>query len=303
MERILLIGRNGQVGWELERCLVGLGEIVALDRSQLDLREATDIRRVVREVAPTMIFNAAAFTDVERAESDEAEALAINGAAVEALARASHEARAVLVHYSTDYVFDGAAPAPYREHDTTAPLSAYGRTKLAGEEAIRASGCAHLIIRTSWVYASRGRNFLLTILRLAAQQSELRIVDDQHGAPTSARLIAQITAVMLHTLSVEPSALERVRMGTTVNVAASGETTWYGFASEMRSLAAQLKIPFGAQLIPIRTDEYPVKARRPMNSRLSLERLSGEWGILTPPWRLALRLCMEELAGSAAPDR
>jgi dTDP-4-dehydrorhamnose reductase len=296
MTRIVLMGRRGQVGWELERSLVGLGEIVALGREQLDLTDVERLGGIVQSLAPDIIVNAAAFTDVEGAESCEEKAFAINASAVQALAQVACTRGAVLIHYSTDYVFDGTQPTPYREDDPTGPVSAYGRSKLAGEMAVRASGCAHLVIRTSWVYASRGRNFLRTILRLAAERPELRIVDDQRGAPTTARLIAQSTALMMRTLAGDPAASKRVAAGTTVHLSAAGETTWYGFAKEVRAEAEKLGIPFGADLVPIRTEEYPTKARRPANSRLSLERLHRDWGIVSPPWQSGLRLCLSELA-------
>jgi dTDP-4-dehydrorhamnose reductase len=187
MTRIVLMGRRGQVGWELERSLVGLGEIVALGREQLDLTDVERLGGIVQSLAPDIIVNAAAFTDVEGAESCEEKAFAINASAVQALAQVACTRGAVLIHYSTDYVFDGTQPTPYREDDPTGPVSAYGRSKLAGEMAVRASGCAHLVIRTSWVYTSRGRNFLRTILRLAAERPELRIVDDQRGSLRSPR--------------------------------------------------------------------------------------------------------------------
>jgi len=296
MTRIVLIGRSGQVGWELERCLVGLGEVVALGRSQLDLGDPVGVGAVVAAHGPDLIVNAAAFTDVEGAEGDEASALAVNAHAVRSLAETARVCHAALIHYSTDYVFDGTSAEPYAEDDPAAPLNAYGRSKLEGEQAIRASGCAHLILRTSWVYAARGRNFLRTILRLAAQRPELRIVDDQHGAPTSARLIAQVTALMMHGLIASPGARRDVDAGTTVHVAASGATTWYGFACEMREHALRLGLSFRAHLVPIRSEEYPTRARRPRNSRLRLDRLAREWNIVTPAWQSGLRLCMEEIA-------
>jgi dTDP-4-dehydrorhamnose reductase len=303
VSRIVLVGRNGQVGWELERCMAGLGEIIALEHAQLDLADAASIGSLMQAQAPDLIVNAAAYTDVEGAETNEAAAHAINAQAVLALAAAAKACRATLIHYSTEYVFDGRKTTPYLEDDPPAPLSVYGQSKLAGEQAVRASGCAHLLIRTSWVYATRGRNFLRTILRLAAQRPELRVVDDQHGAPTTARLIAQTTALMIHALAVQPAARQRVEAGTTVHLTAGGATTWYGFACEMRELALQLGIPFGARLVPIRTDEYPTKARRPQNSRLSLDRLARDWHVSAPSWQSTLRLCMEELAGATGASR
>jgi len=255
MARIVVLGRNGQVGWELERCLLGLGEIVSLGRPQLDLAEARQSAALVQRLAPDVIVNAAAFTDVEGAEDNEEAAMAVNAVAVQSLADAARQCGASLVHYSTDYVFDGMKPDPYVEDDTPAPLSAYGRSKLAGERHILASGCAHLILRTSWVYAARGRNFLRTILRLAAQRPELRVVADQYGAPTSARLIAQVTSLLVRAVLVDPEARGRVRAGQIIHLTADGETSWFGFAEEMKKLATALGLPFGAALVPIRTDE------------------------------------------------
>jgi len=243
MARILLIGRSGQIGWELERCMIGLGDISVWGRAQLDLQDTPLIRKMVLALAPSLIVNAAAFTDVEGAESNEAAAFAINATAVRTLAQAARELGAVLVHYSTDYVFDGSKPTAYLEDDPTGPLSAYGRSKLAGEQAVRASGCAHLILRTSWVFAARGRNFLRTIVRRAVRAPDLRIVDDQRGAPTDARLIAQVTALMAHTLAVDAAARARVVAGATVHLAAAGDTSWYGFAREIREVALRLGLP------------------------------------------------------------
>jgi dTDP-4-dehydrorhamnose reductase len=296
--RIVLLGRSGQVGWELERALLGLGDVLALGRDAADLRNPSQLAKVVGETRPAFIINAAAYTDVEAAESNEADAFAVNGAAVGALAEAAHSANAVLVHFSTDYVFDGNKNAPYEEDDPMAPLSVYGRSKLAGEAAIRAAACAHLILRTSWVYAARGRNFLRTILRLAQQKPELRIVDDQIGAPTTARLIAEITAQMVHRCLIDRHAERRVRAGASVNLTAGGATSWFGFAAQARELAGEFGIPFGATLLPIPSSGYPTKAQRPRNSRLSLKVLERDWSIVPPSWQTCLRLCLEEIAAA-----
>lgn len=300
--RIVLVGRTGQVGWELERCLMGLGELAVLGRAQLDLADAANVGRLESQ-RPDVIVNAAAYTDVEGAESNEAAARAVNATSVAALAGVAKRTGATLVHYSTDYVYDGTKPDPYVETDATHPLSVYGRTKLEGEDALRAAGCAHVILRTSWVYAARGRNFVRTILRAAAQRPELRIVADQHGAPTSARLIAQVTALMVRALGTDPAARARAAAGQVVHLTAGGATTWFGFAQAMRESALALDLPFGAQLVPIRTDEYPTKARRPANSRLDLSRLERDWGIAVPPWQTGLRLVMEDIAAAAKDGR
>jgi dTDP-4-dehydrorhamnose reductase len=297
--RTLLIGRTGQVAWELQRSLGVLGDLVAVDRAQLDLADSDAVKRLIRSACPAVIVNAAAYTNVDGAEDDVATAFAINAHAPETMAREARTIGATLIHYSTDYVFDGSKADAYVEDDPTAPLNAYGRSKLAGEQAIRASGAAHLILRTSWVYASRGRNFLRTIMRLAAERPELRVVNDQHGAPTAARFIAQATALMIRAYQTDAAARERVRAGATVHLSSAGETTWYGFAQQARGLAIEMGLPFGAQIVPIGSDEYPTKARRPRNSRLNLDRLQREWGIVAQPWQSGLRLVMEELALAA----
>jgi dTDP-4-dehydrorhamnose reductase len=272
--------------------------VLALGRNAVDLRKPAQLAKSIGDLKPAFIINAAAYTDVEGAETNEVEAFAINGVAVGALAEAARSANAVLVHFSTDYVFDGRKDGPYAESDPTAPLSVYGRSKLAGETAIRAARCAHLILRTSWVYASRGRNFLRTILRLAQQKPELRIVDDQIGAPTTARLIAEVTSQMVHRCLIDEHAAQRLHAGEVVNLTAGGATSWFGFASHARELASELDIPFGAALLPIPSSGYPTKAQRPRNSRLSLNVLERDWSIAPPSWQTCLRLCLEEIAAA-----
>jgi len=229
--RTLLFGRNGQVGWELERCLGVLGDVVAVDRAAVDLKDTESIRREIDRLRPDVIVNAAAYTDVDGAESDRDNAHAINALAPEAMARAARATNALLVHYSTDYVFDGSKDGAWLEDDATGPLNAYGRTKLAGEEAIRACGAAHLILRTSWVYASRGRNFVRTILRLAQQRDVLRVVADQYGAPTWARFIAQATVMLVQRATNDPRARALADAGETIHLANGGATDWHAFAS------------------------------------------------------------------------
>lgn len=294
--RVLLIGRTGQVAWELERSLGALGELTALDRAQLDLRDAEAIRSAIRSVRPELIVAAAAYTNVDGAEDDVETAFAINARAPEAMAREARQVGATLVHYSTDYVFDGSKAGAYAEDDPTAPLNAYGRSKLAGEQAIRASGAAHLILRTSWVYASRGKNFLRTILRLAGEREVLRVVDDQFGAPTWARFIAEATAAMLWRIRWDPSARARADRGEVVHLANGGVTTWFGFASRAIELHASRAGKKLASVEPIPASAYPTKAARPHNSRLDLARLEREWGIAAPAWEDSLALCVEELA-------
>src|SRR5688572_17220170 len=224
--RVLLIGRSGQVGWELQRSLAPLGELVALDRAGMDLSDPDSIHRAIADARPAVIVNAAAYTAVDRAESEPDLAMRINGIAPGIIADEAARIGALMVHYSTDYVFDGTRDAPYREDDPPSPLNVYGRTKLAGEEAVRAAGGAHLIFRTSWVYAARGSNFLLTMLRLAGERSELGIVNDQVGAPTWARSIAELTALALGTGGADPG---RARDASGVyHLAAGGSVSWYG---------------------------------------------------------------------------
>ena len=229
--QILLTGSDGQVGRYLTTALGPLGNVIATNRSTLDLSQPQHIRAQVMALAPDVIVNAAAYTDVERAELEEQSALTINGVSVGELADAARERQIPLIHYSTDYVFDGTKALPYVEEDLCAPLSAYGRSKLDGELRIRNSGCPHLIVRTSWVYAATGRNFLTTMLRLATEREELRVVDDQFGAPTFAGFIATATAQMLRQISSTDAARERVTMGDTVHVVNGGVTSWFGFAS------------------------------------------------------------------------
>ena len=282
--RILLTGPTGQVGWELAPRLAALGEVVALDRSALDLADAGVLRARVRDVRPDVIVNAAAYTAVDRAESEPELALAINGVAPGVLAEEAKRLGALLVHYSTDYVFDGTKEGAYVEDDATNPLSVYGRTKLDGERAIRASGCRHLILRTSWVYASRGHNFLLTMLRLGAERSELRVVDDQRGAPTWARDIAGATVRLL---TNPPEGL--------LHLTAAGETTWHGFACEIMRLAGLTAV---VQRIP--AAEYPAVARRPANSVLDNARLRAVAGIVMPPWEESLARCVAQASRTQA---
>jgi dTDP-4-dehydrorhamnose reductase len=294
--RTLLIGRTGQVAWELERSLGVLGELTALDRTRLDLADPDAMRSAIRAARPEVIVNAAAYTNVDGAEEDIDTAFAINAQAPETMAREARHLGATLVHYSTDYVFDGTKAGAYAENDPTAPLNAYGRSKLAGEQAIRAAGCAHLILRTSWVYASRGRNFLRTILRLAGERDVLRVVDDQFGAPTWARFIAEATVAMLWRIRLDESARRRVERGDTVHLANGGVTTWCGFASKAISLYAARTGSKLAVVEPIPASAYPTKAARPSNSRLDLARLKQDWDIAAPVWEDSLALCVDELA-------
>jgi dTDP-4-dehydrorhamnose reductase len=298
--RILLTGRNGQVGSELAQLLPRLGEVTALGRQELDLLNIHDIRRAVQHARPSLIVNAAAYTTVDRAEKEEALAHAINADAPAVIAEEAKKIGAVVIHYSTDYVFDGTKHTPYTEDDPTNPISAYGRTKLAGEEAIRATGIPHLIFRTAWVYATSGKNFLLTILRLATEREELRIVSDQFGAPTSSREIAQATTRVLVDLP-RKSGSSLPEITGTYNLTASGETTWHEFATTIIEDCSQLPrdTPWFAaatsnrpliakRIIPITTADYPTPARRPAYSVLSNVRFAATFGFTLPAWRTQL---------------
>jgi dTDP-4-dehydrorhamnose reductase len=289
--RILLTGANGQLGWELRRTLAPLGELAAFDRQGLDLADPDQIVHRVREVRPEVIVNAAAYTAVDKAESEPELAHAANALAPGVLAEEAKRLDAILVHYSTDYVFDGEKQEPYTEDDPPNPISVYGRTKLEGERAIAASGCRHLTLRTSWVYGTRGRNFLLTMLRLARERRTLRVVDDQIGAPTWCREIADATAALL----AQPELATPGPDGL-YHLCAAGHTSWFGFARAIFGSPelAGLGIP-EPTLEAIPTSAYPTPARRPRNSRLDCNRLASRAGLRMAGWDEALRRCMAEL--------
>jgi len=293
--RILLTGSGGQVGRALLTALASIGNVIATDRSSFDLARPEQIRARVANLRPDVIVNAAAYTDVERAELEEQVALTINGVGVGELAAAASELRVPLIHYSTDYVFDGTKKSPYIEEDQPAPLSAYGRSKLHGENRIHDSGCAHVILRTSWVYAEVGRNFLTTMLRLAAEREELRVVDDQVGAPTFAGFIAAATAQIIEQFISSAAARRRADEGDTVHLANGGATSWFGFASEIfanEAIRQRVRVP---HLIPIKTNEFPTRAQRPANSRLSTEKARTLWKLAVPDWRESLAVCLSRL--------
>jgi dTDP-4-dehydrorhamnose reductase len=302
--KILLIGKNGQLGDDLHHILPRLGDVIATDREQLDLSRPAAIRKLIRDLHPALIVNAAAYTAVDQAETDEAAARAINSEVPGVMAEEAKKIGAALVHYSTDYVFDGAKNSPYEENDSPNPISVYGRTKLAGEQAIRASGVNHLIFRTAWVYSTRGKNFLLTILRLATQREELRIVHDQIGAPTWSREIASATAKALEQICnrADGKAAWSARGGT-YHMTAGGETNWYEFTQAILQEAAQApdsaawlqaatngKELLTRRVLPITTPEYPTPARRPAYSVLSNSKLDRIFGIQLPDWRQELKL-------------
>ena len=286
--RILLTGVNGQVGWELRRTLAPLGQVVAMDSKALDLADADAIRAKVREVAPRIIVNPAAYTAVDKAESEPGRARLVNAVAPAVLAEAADQCGAMLVHYSTDYVFDGRKETPYLEDDVTHPLNVYGATKLDGEAAIRASGVRHLILRTSWVYGARGGNFLLTMQRLMQERPELRIVDDQIGAPTWSRMIAEATALILAQCLSPARGADRPEPWGTYHLTCGGETSWYGFAAAIAELGG-----YPTRLTPIPSSDYPTPARRPANSRLDNGKLARVFGLRLPHWREALKRCLD----------
>jgi dTDP-4-dehydrorhamnose reductase len=298
--RVLVTGPAGQVGWECQRSLQALGDIRCIARAECDLVQPGAIRAAVREVAPDVIVNTAAYTAVDRAESEPDLAHAVNAVAPAVLAEEAKRLGASLIHLSTDYVFDGTKRAPYVEDDPCNPLSVYGRTKLQGEQAILSSGAAALILRTSWVYATRGHNFLRTMLRLAREREELRIVDDQWGAPTWARSIADGIATVVaragrDRASIAASLSER---GGVFHMTASGRTNWYEFATRLlqRIAAPDRRL---RSIVPIPSAEYPTPARRPMNSVLDCARLVRMWGVALPPWDLGLDLAVAD-GGPAA---
>jgi dTDP-4-dehydrorhamnose reductase len=291
--KILLTGKNGQVGWELAHALAPLGEVIAFDREALDLAVPDQIVSAVRSARPEVLINAAAYTAVDRAEKEPDVAYAINAAAVAVLAEEAKRIQALLIHYSTDYVFDGAKDGPYFEEDLPNPLNAYGRSKLAGEQAVHDIDGAHLILRTSWVYSGRGRNFLLTIRRLLQEKKELRVVSDQIGAPTSARGLAEATAELLRRHSAAALGDGRGIYHATT----SGSTSWHGFATEI----ARLERPDSpARIVPIASSEYPTPAHRPKNSCLSSEKLLRHFGVALPRWESCLETCHAVLVKSGA---
>ncbi len=288
MTRILLTGINGQLGWELQRSLQPLGSVLALDRARFDLADPDRMRTVLAEIKPDIVVNPAAYTAVDKAESESGLAMAINAKAPGILAETVRQLGALLVHYSTDYVFDGSKPAPYSETDPPAPINAYGRSKQAGEEAIQASGCRHLIFRTSWIYGLRGHNFLRTMLRLARERDELSVVADQVGAPTWSRMVAETTALAL--------ARHTGQQGL-YHLTANGETTWHGFAAAIMATAQRLGLLDRTPVIRrITSADFPTPARRPANSRLCCERLRNDFGLQLNAWEADLQLCLDTSA-------
>ncbi|HET8693087.1 MAG TPA: dTDP-4-dehydrorhamnose reductase [Aquabacterium sp.] len=292
--KILLLGKNGQVGWELSRSLQTLGEVIATASTDLNVADAAALSARVRTLQPDVIVNAAAYTAVDKAESEPDLAQAINAEAPAVLAREAVELGALLVHYSTDYVFDGSGNTPRNEQAVTGPLSVYGVTKLAGEQAIAASACRHLIFRTSWVYATRGGNFAKTMLRLASERDQLKVVADQFGAPTGADLIADVTAQAIRRTLSEP-ALQGL-----YHLVAAGETTWFDYARYVIEWARTRGLPIKVapdQIHAIATTEFPVPAKRPLNSRLDTRKLQSAFDVHLPAWQWGVERMLMEVTG------
>lgn len=300
--KILLFGKSGQVGRELQRSLAPLGEVVALGSSgepwPSDFRQPEDLRETIQAVKPQVIVNSAAYTAVDRAETEVETARAINAVAPRVLAEAAHACGAWLVHYSTDYVFDGSGSRPWTEDDAPAPLNVYGQTKLEGEQAVCSACPRHLVFRTSWVYARHGGNFIRTVLRLAAERETLRLVDDQVGAPTGADLIADVTAHALRQVLSQP------RLAGLYHLSASGETSWFAYARYLldearrrNEVARTMKVQ---TMESIPSSVYPTPARRPRNSRLDTRRLQSTFGLYLPPWQPGVVRVLEDLLQPSA---
>jgi dTDP-4-dehydrorhamnose reductase len=298
-ERILLTGASGQVGGELLKLLASRGEVIAPPRAEMDLSDAASVRKMIRAVRPRWIVNPGAYTAVDKAESEPELAYAINAEAVKAIGEEASEISAGVIHFSTDYVFDGLKDSPYVETDTTKPMGVYGAGKLAGENALAESGAGHLIFRTSWVYGATGKNFLLTILKLARERETLRIVADQHGAPTWSRDLAKMTAAVIGRCEAlaeggEPSDV-LADLGGIYHAAGTGETTWHGFAAEAVRLQREREpdVRF-AEIEAITTAEYPTPAKRPKNSRLNCGKLATQLGWKMMSWEDSLREVLSE---------
>ncbi|MDB5945742.1 MAG: dTDP-4-dehydrorhamnose reductase [Ramlibacter sp.] len=296
--KLLLFGRNGQVGWELQRSLAVLGEVVGLDRHSRDhcgdLAQLEALAATVRQVRPDVIVNAAAYTAVDKAESEADLARTINALAAGVLAKEAQQLGAWLVHYSTDYVFDGSGTRPWMETDHTGPLNVYGRTKLEGERLAAAACERHLILRTSWVYGARGGNSIRTMLRLAQEREKLTVIDDQHGAPTSAELLADVTAHAIR----QAKAGGRDELAGVYHVAAAGETTWHGYASHVleqtRRTQPSVRIK-AAEVARVASEAFPTAARRPLNSRLDTAKLQSAFGLCLPAWQQGVDRVLAEI--------
>lgn len=293
--KILLFGKNGQVGWELQRSLALLGDVIALDRYSIDycgdLSNLSGVRDTILNIQPAVIVNAAAYTAVDRAEEDVESACKINASAPAVMAKAAQEINALLIHYSTDYVYGGVGDKPWRESDPVSPQNIYGVSKLEGDNAVVKSGCQHLIFRTSWVYAAHGRNFLKTMIELAKSRTELKIINDQYGAPTGAELIADVTAYCISRFSKNRSGI--------YHLAAAGVTTWYDYAQFIFMSASKQKIKLlvGSETVKaVSSSEFETIAKRPLNSRLCCEKLRTQFGLYLPNWQLGVERTLIELS-------
>ena len=294
MDKILLLGANGQVGWELQRALAVLGDVNACDQHEANFENLQDLATLVDDFNPTIIVNAAAYTAVDKAESEPEKVKQINADAVALLASKAKKFEAWLIHYSTDYVFDGTSSLPYKESDKTNPQSVYGITKFQGEEAIKESGCKHLIFRTSWVYAARGANFAKTMIKLAQDREELKVVNDQIGAPASAELIADITTLCLYRINQDTASA----FSGVYNLVPKGEVSWYDFAKYILVKTQKYGVKFKVKpenIIPISTKDYPTPAKRPANSRLDVTKIIDTFGIYIPHWQKHADRFIDEL--------
>lgn len=296
--KILLFGKNGQIGWELQRSLAPLGELIALNSTSEefcgDLTNLIGLKRTIRKIAPDVIVNATAYTAVDKAESEPELAHVLNAQAPDILAQEARQLNAWLVHYSTDYVFNGAGNQPYLETDVTDPLNIYGKTKLEGEKNIITSGCSYLIFRTSWIYATNGNNFIKTILRLAQQRDKLEVVNDQIGSPTGAELLADITAYTLFSLKHKPE------VSGLYHLVAGGCTSWYDFARFILEYARYVNFPLKIQsdtLLPITSKDFPLPAKRPLNSRLNTSKLENTFNLILPTWQTGVSRTLTEILG------
>jgi dTDP-4-dehydrorhamnose reductase len=299
--KILLLGKDGQVGWSLQRTLAPLGTLQMLDVGDCDFTNPDALRSAVEAARADVIVNAAAYTAVDKAESDARVAQLVNATAPGVMAGVAHRTRALLIHYSTDYVFDGAKSGAYVETDAPAPLNVYGASKLAGENAIRDSGCQYLTFRTSWVFSAHGANFIKTMLRLARERDGLTVIDDQIGAPTSAELLADVTALCLHQWKTQPE--RRAALCGLYHLVAAGETSWYGFAKHVIEYARARGVPITVApdaIRPIPTSAYPTAAKRPLNSRLDTAKIRSTFGLTLPDWKVHATRTLVELLRSPA---
>lgn len=295
--KILLLGKDGQVGWELQRSLAPLGELIAMGRQQADFEHPETLRALVRGANPGVIVNAAAYTGVDKAEAEREVARRVNEESVRVLAEEALKLNAWLIHYSTDYVFDGKKNEPYVETDRAEPLSIYGQTKLAGEDAIRAAGCRHLIFRSSWIYSVYGNNFPLAILRRAIEREQLEVVADNFGAPTSADFIADITAIIVYRLMTDPTLGGNV--SGTYHLAAAGETSWYEYAKYLVGQAKKKGLPLKVvpnRVFPIGSAQHNAAAQRPKNSRLNTQKIARTFNICMPDWHCQVARFIEEIS-------